>query len=101
MQGTISLASEPGEGSAFTVSLPGVEVATGEDAEMELSLSFRPDDIRFEPAKILIADDIEYNRDVFAAYLDLANLTHCFAADGEQALEQVKSQKTGPDRNGL
>ena len=59
---------------------------------MERLLDFNPNLIRFAPAKILIADDIEYNRELLAAYLNFANIDLCFAADGEQALEIAETE---------
>jgi signal transduction histidine kinase/ligand-binding sensor domain-containing protein/CheY-like chemotaxis protein len=93
MQGTMSLESAPGAGAAFTIELPGVEIAADKIGETDKSLEFEADLIRFAAAKILIVDDIEYNRDVLAAYLDLPNITPCFATNGEQALEKTLTEQ--------
>jgi CheY-like chemotaxis protein len=92
MNGTISLDSMPGRVSTFTVTLPDVEIAAELSLETERNLQFDSHLIRFAPANILIVDDIEYNRDVLAAYLDLSNLSRWFAANGEQALEKARTR---------
>ncbi len=42
---------------------------------------------------MLITDDIEYNRDLFAAYLGPFNFEIYFAENGKIALEQVQEHK--------
>ncbi|MCP4727405.1 MAG: PAS domain-containing protein, partial [bacterium] len=66
MNGEISVESEIGIGSSFTVVLHDVEVAATEALQggKEEFLDFSV--ISFEPASILIADDIDYNRDLLS-----------------------------------
>ena len=92
MQGSISLTSSPGAGASFTVELPQVEIAADKFLAADRNLDYDPARIHFAPAKILIVDDIQYNRDVLAAYLELPNISRAFAADGQQAVEKATAE---------
>ena len=70
MRGSITFESEPDKGTNFTIRLPDVEIAAKDRTEPP----FNPSLIRFEPARIQIVDDIEYNRDVLAAHLQLLEI---------------------------
>ncbi len=90
MDGSISVESEEGKGAAFRIELKGVEVTTKETGEER---SFDPKELEFAPAKVLIADDIEYNRDLIAAYLSPFNFEICFAENGKVAFEQAQEHR--------
>ncbi len=67
MNGTISLKSILNQGSSFKVCFPKVEIATS--IASESVTNFNLEKILFEPAKILIVEDIKLNRDLITAYL--------------------------------
>ncbi|PKF76835.1 hypothetical protein CW749_25125 [Vibrio sp. vnigr-6D03] len=91
--GQISVSSEFGAGTTFGVTLPLVKPAKaieGEDAPVDDNLI-----VSFEPAKILIADDVDYNQEILAQFLTGFPFTIDYADDGIQMLERV--EKSTPD----
>jgi len=66
MGGTISLNSVLNQGSTFKVHFPQVEIAT---PIAQALAHFDPEKFHFEPAKVLIVEDIKLNRDLIIAYL--------------------------------
>jgi signal transduction histidine kinase/DNA-binding response OmpR family regulator len=86
MDGDISLVSEPGVGSTFSVRLRGVAIASGaadplDDDEAEADFA------RLRPSRILIVDDVAWNRELLAAFLAEGEHELEFAADGQDAVE--------------
>ena len=90
MGGEISVESEVGRGSTFRVTLPGVEVAAIEASDKIGEAGLNADLIRFEPAKILITDDIDYNREILAVYMENWPFTIYEAGNGQEAIEQAR-----------
>ncbi len=92
MNGELLVQSELGKGSCFTVSLPNVALSDVEphdhDAE---SARFR--NIVFEPATVLVADDIDSNRRLLADILGAANLRVSEVRSGEEAVTAVREQR--------
>ena len=94
MDGKIEVASTPGHGTTFSLCLNNTEVTTLSDSDTKnKKLDFST--IIFAPAKILVADDIDYNRLMLAAYLDKWDFELFFAENGKEAVEQAK--KYQPD----
>ena len=83
--------SKFGNYSIFRVTLCGVEIAMTEALadKQEQHLDF--DSIVFEPATILIADDIDYNREVLSTYLDQWQFKLLQAPDGKVALRLAET----------
>ncbi|MEZ5465604.1 MAG: ATP-binding protein [Lysobacteraceae bacterium] len=89
MNGKVSVKSEPGRGSAFRVTLSDVPIAEGVASEDGLS----SDDIDFDrlaPSRVLIVDDVAWNRDLLAAYIGSDVHVIETAADGEEALHRAR-----------
>lgn len=90
MGGTISVKSKEGKGSTFQVCINNIkkssqkEIVGKESKEAEIDI----DNIIFEPASVLIVDDIRQNRDLIKAYLtDYRELELLEAEGGKQAVE--------------
>ncbi|MCP4081527.1 MAG: response regulator, partial [Planctomycetaceae bacterium] len=92
MNGSISVKSKKGKGSTFRIELNNVEVSAKMVGESE-DRQFNLEELKFAPAKVLITDDIDYNRDVLAAYLEPFNFELYFAENGKIAIKQAKKHK--------
>ncbi|MCP4701477.1 MAG: response regulator [Gammaproteobacteria bacterium] len=90
MGGEISVMGEVGKGSTFQVTLKEIEIASGPGPEAKEQSNIDPKAIRFARASILIADDVEYNREVIKAYLKEYNIECLEAADGKEAYAIAK-----------
>ncbi|MDM8542981.1 ATP-binding protein [Desulfococcaceae bacterium HSG9] len=94
MGGAISVSSEKGRGSIFTVTLQNIRKVKGIDAvEKKNDLSL--DSVRFDQAAILIADDIKENRMLLRACLDSYGFGFIEAENGQRAVQLAK--KHHPD----
>lgn len=89
--GTISLSSELGKGSKFTLNFPAVQIASFHHTIAPQAENL---DLNMFPAlNILVVDDILSNRLLMQGYF--ADTIHhvCFAEDGVQALEMVQASR--------
>ena len=95
MGGEIAVTSEVGVGSTFTVQLKNVELATvdklveGQEQEIDL------DAISFEPATILVVNDVQSNRQLIEGYLSPYHFSLIEAENGQAAVAEAK--RHGPD----
>jgi PAS domain S-box-containing protein len=90
MNGEISVSSEPGKGSTFRVTIHDVEISASAALEEKLEKAFDFSTMVFKPATILIVDDIDYNREMLATYMDRWDFNIIFAKNGREAIEQVR-----------
>ena len=92
MGGAISLWSTPGEGSRFRFTFDQVAVVQAERA-VEVADTLVLDIDQFEPATVLVVDDVELNRDLFRAFFE--NTRHRFleAVNGREALEVARQER--------
>ncbi len=95
MGGSISVASTPGIGSTFAVTIPSVDIIAAEELETgrKEEQAQSNSKICFEPALILVADDLANNRLLVKLCLDDSPLTFIEAGDGYEAIELAVSQQ--------
>ncbi|MDH5682642.1 MAG: ATP-binding protein, partial [Spirochaetota bacterium] len=94
MNGRISLKSELGKGSTFSVFLKDVDVAAGSDIADD-DLPFDLTGLEFTPAKVLIVDDIPTNREILKGYMLFPGISFFEAENGKEAIEL--SKRVHPD----
>ncbi len=89
MNGTITLKSKRDVGSTFVITIKDVEISDKKISK----LSTRNKEVIFEKATVLIADDIELNRNLIKEYLQNTPLVLLEAKDGQEAIDCVKNNK--------
>jgi signal transduction histidine kinase/response regulator of citrate/malate metabolism len=92
MGGTITVKSVPGKGSIFCLTLRNVEEA----AQAETTLRTPPVNraaILFEPASILVAEDVLLNRELIKGYLEGFHLDILEAENGLDTLALAREKK--------
>jgi len=90
MGGVIYVDSEPGQGSAFKITLRNVAIAETDALPAE---NGQHADIIFEKCTILAVDDIEYNLNMVKEYFADTNVTVIGAENGEKALLYAREYK--------
>ena len=88
MGGTLTVSSEVGKGSTFTLILPGISSPVASPASRSL-----PDQITLKPASILVVDDIETNRTLLEDFLAGQGHEVHLATNGIEALKQVRENR--------
>jgi polar amino acid transport system substrate-binding protein/two-component system sensor histidine kinase EvgS len=91
MTGSISVESQLGEGTTFCISLYNIDIPSVIQSKQ---LNEEPlkdiNEFVFEPATILVADDIDDNRDLIVKIFEQTELNVVVAADGVEAIAQLK-----------
>lgn len=91
LNGTITVKSEPGKGSVFTVTFSQVKVDFNEITRVE---TFRDEkNMKLAPCKIMIVDDISYNILVLKQLINSEGTVFIEAKDGTDALAKLKTEK--------
>jgi len=92
MEGKISVESDWGKGSTFTLALDGVDVSAtaGNENKSDDALA---DLNNFEASKILVVDDNPFNRELVEGYLHGSRHEIAFATNGKEGVEQAESIK--------
>jgi signal transduction histidine kinase/AmiR/NasT family two-component response regulator len=93
MGGSIDVESEEKKGTKFTIFIPKVVIANPENVDENTTDTFDPDEIIFDPAKILIVDDISSNRTLIKEFFRATQLTSIEAENGLAAVELTKRFK--------
>ncbi|MBU2513473.1 response regulator [bacterium] len=94
MGGTISLSSEPGKGSVFEVVIPDVSIGT-DIPEVKASEKLNLSDIEFKGGTLLVADDVDSNREILVEFFRSTNLNIISAQNGQEAV--ILTKKHRPD----
>lgn len=90
MGGTISITSEVGKGSKFSVVIKDIEIASLKEKETLKHKSLDLSLIKFENSTLLIADDIKYNREILKTFLEDYELTSYEVGNGRDAVNKAK-----------
>jgi signal transduction histidine kinase len=85
MGGCVELTSELGKGAVFSFTIP-LEIATASTGNASAKASTMPS---FEGFRILMAEDIEINREIVAALLEPTEIQIDFAVNGAEAVRIV------------
>ncbi|HWI66180.1 MAG TPA: PAS domain S-box protein [Symbiobacteriaceae bacterium] len=96
MGGSLTVQSAPGEGSCFTVALGGVvrtDSPAGEAAPAVADGDREAPAITFEPARVLVADDVPSNRRLLKELLQRAGLQVLEAEDGLAAVHETEAER--------
>lgn len=92
LNGSISVKSEINSGSIFTLEFFDVKII--DEAEyLQPTLSKSRRSVRFEPASVLVVDDIEFNRILIKEYLNDSGLEFSEAQDSHETLKLLETMK--------
>ncbi len=94
MGGHIKVESNPGKGSMFNVYLNNLEVSSMVETNQK-DIETHISDIIFEPASLLVVDDIAHNRELIVNFLEKHKLEIYSAENGKEAIDIV--MKCKPD----
>ncbi len=92
MDGTISLVSKPAEGSTFNVFIPNVRTGVYKPLEEKQPIS-EVRRVNFDNASILVADDVDTNRELIIGIIRGNNLKVFESIDGEDTIKKVEEIK--------
>ena len=91
MGGTVTVASVPGQGSAFSLRFPDVPVSVRLAAGEKLEPGGPADFNELRPATLLVVDDHEANCELIAGMFAGSHHRLVFGANGHEALEKAKA----------
>jgi two-component system sensor histidine kinase EvgS len=92
MGGEISVKSEVGHGSMFTVSLNNVDVASVKPSLLSQTDDFIANTVQFSPAAILVVDDITDNRQLICENFVDTEINIVEAENGQEAVSIAQHQ---------
>jgi signal transduction histidine kinase/ActR/RegA family two-component response regulator len=90
--GSIWVESELGKGAAFIFEINARAADAGEEAAPDHADHFESDDGIFRGKRILLAEDVEINCEVFSSLVEHTGIDIDFARDGREALDMFTAQ---------
>lgn len=87
MNGTLEVKSAKGIGSTFTLSLKNTPYSNSAITNVKKDSSFKKN---WDNIKVLVADDIDYNRNLISDFLKNQNIELIEASDGKKAIQMAK-----------
>ena len=94
MNGNISLQSNLGKGSLFKVYLPDLEVVDEPNIIQNITELESIKNIEFEPAALLLVEDVDYNRALIKGFLKNSKITILEAENSEQTFNILNKYKS-------
>ncbi len=92
MGGDITLESEQGVGSTFNLNFHAIEIAAADYTDLNSDICTEISKIIFEKAKIIVADDIDYNRELIRGFLEKYSFEFFEARSGEEVLKILEDE---------
>ncbi len=92
MDGDIDVITKPGVGSEFIVKVT-LPLASENDFEIEATISAQ--EASFRGKRVLLTDDMEINRELACAILEMIDIEVEQACDGNEAVEKVLNNPAG------
>lgn len=94
MGGTITVRSESGKGSCFSIVLPDIDIAAvASEKQRQQILGFDARQVQFQPATLLIVDDIGHNRELIRQHFLDSAIDTLEAENGQKAVNMVIANK--------
>ncbi|MFH2058645.1 MAG: ATP-binding protein [Pseudomonadota bacterium] len=90
MNGDISVNSEVGKGTVFTIILKGVKIVSLQATEPRQQKRIDIDSVHFKKASVLIVDNIQSNREILRVFLENYDFNLVEAENGFEAIEIIK-----------
>lgn len=87
MHGTIEVKSVENQFSEFRINFPQLEIVSAENPSMPSQSEINYRALDFNPAKVLIVDDIDFNRELLINFLEAWDFELSMGKDGVEAVE--------------
>ncbi len=92
MNGKITVESAVNQGTVFNIILHDVEAASANLSDSGRLKEIDYASIQFQPAVVLVADDIEYNRDLVKGYFEDYDIRFLEAETGRETIEKAGAE---------